>query len=111
MAGALTAERVEDGDAEASGALDFDLVQVAGELGGQAARRARAIRPAAQAVPDRAALAPIANPRLLIMPPLLARPYPRRRGRRGPDLAAAIIAVTENGCAVRCVTRSDQAAA
>jgi hypothetical protein len=62
MAGPLAAERVEDGHAEASGALDFDLVQVAGELRGQAARRARAIRPAAQTVPDQGRARPHCKP-------------------------------------------------
>jgi hypothetical protein len=52
----------------------------------------------------------MANPRLLIIPPLPCATVPAWSPQAG-RLAAAIIAVTENGCAVRCVTRSDQAAA
>ena len=52
MPGALTAQRVEDGDAEPSAALGFDLVQIAGELTGPAASRARPPGSAAQAALD-----------------------------------------------------------
>ena len=61
MAGPLAAERVEDGDAEPSAALDFDLVQVAGELRDKP-RAARApFGPPLRPHPTRAAPAPIAN--------------------------------------------------
>jgi hypothetical protein len=96
--GKRTAERVEDRDAEASGALDFDLVQIAGELRGQAARRARAIRPAAQAVPDQGRARPHRKPAPVdhATSPLRDRTHMVAAGR--------IVWPLQTIAAVRCVT-------